>query len=112
MLDINKMLDDDCNARYPDPEGNMYGLEPWTYALAQQQADAEGLGDLTDQQWRVIHALRRMYRRNGRAPSSRLLIRALDSAFATECGFQNLYQVFPQGPVAQGSRLAGVPAPP
>jgi tRNA 2-thiouridine synthesizing protein E len=112
MLDINKAIDDDRNARYPDPEGNMYGLEPWTYATAQHQADAEGLGDLTDRQWRVIHTLRRMYRKNGRAPNSRELIRSLENSFATESGFRNLYEMFPQGPVAQGSRLAGVPPPP
>jgi tRNA 2-thiouridine synthesizing protein E len=112
MLDINKAIDDDRNARYPDPEGHMYSLEPWTYATAQHQADAEGLGELSDGQWRVIHALRRMFRKNGRAPSSRQLMHSLDNTFATEYGFKNLYQMFPQGPAAQGSRLAGVPPPP
>lgn len=112
MLDINKAIADAREARYPDPEGHMYDLPPWTYATAQHQADAEGLGDLSDKQWRVIHALRREFRKNGRAASSRQLIRSLESTFATESGFRNLYQMFPQGPVTQGSRLAGVPAPP
>jgi tRNA 2-thiouridine synthesizing protein E len=112
MLDINKAIENDRNARYPDPEGHMYDLAPWTYATAQHQADAEGLGDLTDRQWRVIHALRRLFRKNGRAASSRQLIRSLDNTFAREPGFQDLYQMFPQGPVIQGSRLAGVPPPP
>lgn len=112
MLDINKAINDVPNARYPDPEGHMYDLPPWTYATAQQQADAEGLGNLTDQQWRVIHALRHLFRKQGRATSSRQLIRSLKDTFAAECQFQNLYQLFPQGPVAQGSRLAGLPSPP
>lgn len=112
MLDINKALDDVRNARYPDPEGHMYDLPPWTYATAQQLANAEGLGDLSDQQWRVIHALRRLFRKNGRAASSRQLIRSLEYTFAAEFGFRNLYQMFPMGPAIQGSRLAGVPAPP
>lgn len=112
MLDINKAIANDRTDRYPDPEGHMYGLAPWTYVTAQRLAVAEGLGDLSDRQWRVIHALRRLYRRNGRAASTQQLVRLLKGVFATECGFQNLYQMFPQGPATQGSRLAGIPAPP
>lgn len=112
MLDINKAIDNDRNARYPDPEGHMYVLDPWTHATAQHQADDEGLGDLTDRQWFVIHTLRRLFRKNGRTPNTRELIRSLENSFATECGSRNLYEMFPQGLIVQGCRLAGLPSRP
>lgn len=111
MLDINKAIGDrEAFAR--DPDGNMYDLEAWSYELAQKQARSEGLGDLSDMQWRVIHTLRHLYRKNGRAENPRQIIRELEKEFASEGGQQELYRLFPDGPVTQGSRLAGVPAPP
>jgi tRNA 2-thiouridine synthesizing protein E len=56
--------------------------------------------------------LRGLYRKNGRAQSARQLGRALENDFHEEGGRRYLYQLFPRGPVSQGSRLAGVPAPP
>ena len=111
MLDINKMIDD-SNLNGHDPEGHMYDLKPWSRAIAQTQARVEGLGDLSETQWRVIGALRGLYRNNGRAGSARQLVRALERDFAIEGGRRYLYDMFPDGPVTQGSRLAGVPAPP
>jgi tRNA 2-thiouridine synthesizing protein E len=35
----------------------------------------------------------------------------LNERFAKEGGSKFLYELFPGGPVARGSRLAGVPAP-
>lgn len=111
MLDINKTITDpDQLSR--DPEGHLYGLAPWSRAIAQGLAREEGLGDLSGMQWRVIYRLRSQYRKNGRAQSARQLMHAIEPEFAEEGGRRYLYSLFPQGPVSQGSRLAGVPAPP
>lgn len=111
MLDINKAIND-RDLQRTDPEGHMYDLDAWSYRIAQNQARREGLGDLSDTQWRVIHALRRLYRKNGRAESSRQLMQTLEKDFDPQGGRRVLYEMFPDGPVSQGSRLAGVPAPP
>lgn len=111
MLDINKAIDDRDVLRH-DPEGHMYGLERWSREIAQCQARKEGLGELSEMHWRVIHTLRGQYREHGRAESARQIVRTLEKDFATEGGRPCLYQLFPQGPISQGSRLAGVPAPP
>lgn len=111
MQDINKIIANQA-AQGHDPDGNLHGLPAWSRAFAKQQAQAEGLGELTETQWRVIHSLRGAYRRNGRATSARELIRQLEEDFADEGGRRELYLAFPKGPVSQGSRLAGVPAPP
>ena len=111
MLDINNALADQ-QLQHHDPDGNMYNLESWSRASAQQQANAEGLGELSETQWRIIYSLRDLHRKNGRAPNARQVIHHLEKNFAAEGGRRYLYLAFPQGPVSQGSRLAGVPAPP
>lgn len=59
MLDINKSINDPKLANQ-DPEGYMYDLPPWNSEIAQHHAKKEGLGELSDMQWRVIHSLRMM----------------------------------------------------
>ena len=111
MLDINKAVDQ-LESQSHDPEGNLYGLVPWSREFAKQQACNEGLGDLSDMKWRVIYLLRGIYRKHGRAENARQIIKQLESDFAEEGGRKFLYQVFPNVPVSQGSRRAGIPAPP
>jgi tRNA 2-thiouridine synthesizing protein E len=102
MLDINKAVDQ-LESQSHDPEGNLYGLAPWSRGFAKQQACNEGLGDLSDMQWRVIYSLRGIYRKHGRAENARQIIKQLESDFAEEGGRKFLYHVFPKGPVSQGS---------
>lgn len=111
MLDINKAIDHQESQGH-DPEGNMHDLPRWSRAFVKRQADAEGLGELSETQWRVIYTLRGLYRKNGRAANARHLIRYLERDFAEDGGRRYLYQAFPQGPISQGCRLAGIPAPP
>jgi tRNA 2-thiouridine synthesizing protein E len=110
MLDINEAIDD-RNQQQHDPEGDMSAQEPWSYKIAQNLARKEGLGDLSDGQWRVIHTLRCFYRKNGRAKSSRQIMQALVKALDPEGGGRLFYRLFPDGAIVQGSRLAGVPGP-
>ena len=111
MLDINKAVNE-LESHSSDPEGNLQGLHAWSRELAKQEASDEGLGELSDLQWRVIYTLRGMYRKHGRAENARQVIKQLEKDFEEEGGRRFLYQMFPQGPVSQGCRLAGVPAPP
>ncbi len=109
MLDINKALDE---VGGHDPEGHMYGLPPWSREIAKKNARDEGMDELSEMQWQVIYSLRGLYRKNGQAESARQIIRVLEKDFHEEGGRRYLYQLFPKGPISQGSRLAGVPAPP
>ncbi len=111
MLDINKAVTA-LESQSNDPEGNLYGLPTWSREIAKQLATEEGLDDLSETQWRVIYSLRGIYRKHGRAENARQIIKQLENDFAEEGGRKFLYQAFPMGPVSQGSRLAGVPAPP
>lgn len=105
MLDINK-----ATTTQNDPEGNMFGLAPWSPMFAQRQAEAEGIF-LTDEHWEIIMYVRERYRERGSASSAREIMQELQEKFS-EHGRRSLYQLFPGGPVSQASRIGGVPLPP
>lgn len=111
MLDINHIIYDEA-LQHIDPEGYMYGLEHWSPQTVKQLAQKEGIAELSEAHWHVIYALRNHYRAKGRAASTRELMRELEQDFMEEGGRRYLYELFPQGPISQGSRLAGIPAPP
>ncbi len=107
MLDINKAIAD----MQHDPEGHMFGLEPWSPLIAQHKAADEGLF-LDDEHWEIIIYLRERYRKHGAARSAREVLKELEQKFGEGRGRRGLYELFPGGPVTQGSRLAGLPPPP
>jgi len=111
MLDIHKVINDEALQHY-DAEGHMQGLEHWSPLTAQRLARQEGIEELSEAHWHVIYALRVLYMERGRAASAREIIHILEQDFVAEGGRRYLYELFPKGPVSQGSRLAGVPAPP
>ena len=110
MLDINKAIN---NARSfeSDPDGNLFGLEHWSPLVAQSLAKKEKI-DLSDKHWDIIIYLRERYRKQGMAGSARVLLRELEEEFCNGHGRKELYELFPGGPVSQGSRIAGLPLPP
>jgi tRNA 2-thiouridine synthesizing protein E len=110
MLDINKSI---INAHHfeLDPEGYMFGLEHWSPLIAQLRARAEEIS-LTDEHWEIVIYLRERYRHHGLAGSARELLGELEERFCEGRGRRKLYELFPGGPVSQGSRIAGVPLPP
>lgn len=110
-LDINHVIENEALHR-PDPEGHMYGLEHWSPLIAKQLALDEGIEELTEEHWHVVYALRNIYRDNGRAANPREIMRMLEQDFVAEGGRRFLYELFPKGPISQGSRIAGVPVPP
>ncbi len=111
MLDINNAINYAALQRL-DTEGNLYDLPHWSPLAATQLAKDEGIEELTEAHWQVIYALRELYRLNGRADSARNVMHILEQEFAAEGGRRFLYELFPHGPISQGSRLAGVPLPP
>ena len=111
MLDINNAINNEALQRL-DPEGNMYDLEHWSPLTVTQMAKDEGIDELTEAHWHVIYTLRNLYRQNGRASNVREVMHILEQDFVEEGGSRFLYELFPKGPISQGSRLAGVPAPP
>lgn len=111
MLDINHIINEEVHYN-SDPEGHMYDLDHWSPITAAKLALDEGIGELSEAHWHVIYALRNLYREKGPASNARELIHYLERDFVDEGGRRYLYELFPKGPVSQGSRLAGIPVPP
>ena len=85
-------------------------LDLWDDAVAKKLANEEHI-ELTNDHLEVLGYLRRTYRKHGRIQHARSLTQALDTQFASKGGIKYLYTLFPNGPVTQGCKLAGIPAP-
>lgn len=83
--------------------------EGWTSADAEKQADVEGI-KLEEVHWQIIIGLQEYYAKHSKV-HIRELHDAMDEKFHEEGGLKYLYRVLPQGPIAQGCRLAGLHAP-
>lgn len=84
----------------------------WTSHEAQQKAGQEGL-KVGEEHWEAVRALQEYFAKHADKPVNlRELHDALDEKFHTKGGIKHMYRLFPDGPVAQGCRLAGLKAPP
>ncbi len=111
MSDIGKIIrEGEGSYRYPEREARLADLEPWDEASVVRRAEAEQI-ELTPTHWQVLEFFRDYYLEHGRANSGRELVYDLEHRFEGQGGRRFLYQLFPRGPVAQGCRIAGVPAP-
>lgn len=108
-IDINKVIEAEQGADI-DKAARAHEIGGWSKDSASQLAKDEGI-ELADAHWKVIELLRSIYVERGPAPNARNLAGLLNDAFAAQGGSKYLYLLFPGGPVSQGSRLAGVPAP-
>ncbi len=88
-----------------DADGNLAKLADWDETVARAIAVEEGIGDLTDEHWKVINFMRDVFQREGDAPSIRRL--GKESGVDTK----GLYRLFPKGPAKKAARIAGLPKP-
>jgi tRNA 2-thiouridine synthesizing protein E len=86
------------------------GDQNWNRARSETLATNEGF-ELTDQHWQVISYLREQYLEHGLPRFARTTARALNKQFAAQGGNKYLHDLFPDGPVTQGSRLANLRTP-
>lgn len=85
-------------------------LQRWNEDQARKIASDQGV-DLNEAHLKVIHLLRDYYLENGLAESGRELEELLDEKFSSQGGSKYLHRLFPEGPVTQGMRFAGLPVP-
>lgn len=85
-------------------------LEGWNEQQAREIAKQEGI-DLTDEHLAVVRQLQDYYIEHGQAANGRELDEMLDKEFASQGGRKYLHQLFTNGPVAQGMRIAGLSTP-
>jgi tRNA 2-thiouridine synthesizing protein E len=85
-------------------------LMHWSRGATRKLAAIEGM-TLSDEHWKVVVFLRRYYLEHGWPTHPHRLVRELDKAFSGAGGTRYLYRLFPRGPLAQGTRISGLPAP-
>lgn len=88
-----------------DAEGFLKEPAQWSEELAAEIARENGIDQLTDRHWLVIHFMRRTFLETGSAPS----IRTLGKASGVE--IKELYQLFPKGPAKLAAKIGGIPKP-
>ena len=64
----------------------------------------EGLADLNDDHWAVIHYVRGFYEEHGMAPLIRKICKT------TGLKLKYIYELFPSGPAKGACKLAGLPS--
>ena len=110
MADINKIITR-IDADSPQLADRELDLQGWDEAQGQLNAAQEDI-EMSDPHWEVVHFLREHYLKHGPAKSGRELSDIMDKQFAGQGGRKHLRRLFPEGPVTQGMRIAGLPLPP
>lgn len=108
--DINRYILNE-RAMEQDPEGYLLELSPWSMERAEELAAEENI-KMTDEHWDVVNFLRDRFLHEGQAKSGREVVELLDKRYSDKGGRRYLYTLFHDGPVTQGSRIAGLPLPP
>lgn len=83
----------------------------WSLQDALQVAAREGIKP-SEEHWEAVRALQEYFARHSDKPINlRELHDALEEKFHAHGGIKHLYRLFPDGPVAQGCRVAGLKPP-
>ncbi|PKK84341.1 MAG: sulfurtransferase TusE [candidate division Zixibacteria bacterium HGW-Zixibacteria-1] len=88
-----------------DEDGFMAEPETWNEEIAKALASTEGVGEMTDDHWKLANYLRDYYLKFGIAPMIRKLCK--------ETGFslKYVYELYPSGPAKGACKVAGLPKP-
>ena len=86
-------------------EGFFTDPTQWTEEMAVDLARAEGIDELTDDHWTVLHFMRKEFFEKGTGPTVRMLGKT------SGVSVKELYQLFPKGPAKLAAKIAGIPKP-
>ncbi len=88
-----------------DEDGFIQQPELWNEELAAALAQTDGVNELTDGHWKVIHYIRGYYQEFEIAPMIRKMCKE------TGYSLRELYELFPSGPAKGACKVAGLPKP-
>lgn len=92
-------------------QGFMLDWTLWSREIAEALASEENM-TLTEVHLSVLLFLRDFYRQFNNTPPIRVLVKLLRDSYPSEnYSSTTLYALFPQGPLKQASKLAGLPKP-
>jgi len=88
-----------------DEDGFLQDPDLWNEEVARLFAKTEGIQDMTDEHWKVVHYLRNYYLEFNIAPMIRKVCK--DTGFK----LKKIYELFPSGPAKGACKVAGLPKP-
>ncbi len=88
-----------------DEDGYIRQPDLWNDEMALALARADGVEELTETHWKVIHYIRDYFHEFGIAPVVRKLCKT------TGLSLREIYDLFPSGPAKGACKVAGLPKP-
>ncbi|ABF39640.1 DsrC-like protein [Candidatus Koribacter versatilis Ellin345] len=88
-----------------DDDGFILQPELWDATLALVLAQTDGVNELSEAHWKIIHYVRAYFREHGAVPT----VRAMCSE--SQISLRGFYELFPAGPIRGACRIAGLPKP-
>jgi tRNA 2-thiouridine synthesizing protein E len=88
-----------------DEDGFLANLDEWGPEWVDYVKELEGITELQDDHWKVIHMLQDYFKKNGIAPMVRILSKV------TGFKLKYIYELFPSGPGKGACKMAGLPKP-
>ena len=88
-----------------DEDGFMQEPDLWNEEVAKALAKTEGVENLSDDHWKVVHYLRNYFVQFGVAPMIRKLCKE------TGYDLKKIYALFPSGPAKGACKVAGLAKP-
>ena len=88
-----------------DEDGFIQDPDQWDEAVAKDLAKTEGVDDLGEDHWKLVHYLRDYYLKFQIAPMIRKLCKT------TGFKLKEIYTLFPSGPAKGACKVAGLPKP-
>jgi dissimilatory sulfite reductase related protein len=88
-----------------DEDGFLQDPELWNEEVAALFAKTEGIQQMTDDHWKIVHYLRNYYMEFNIAPMIRKVCK--DTGFK----LKRIYELFPSGPAKGACKVAGLPKP-
>jgi len=88
-----------------DEDGFLQGFDKWNEDWVEYVKEQEGISEVTDEHWKIIHMLQEYYEKNGIAPMVRILSKV------TGYKLKKIYELFPSGPGKGACKMAGLAKP-
>ncbi|HQT93881.1 MAG: sulfurtransferase TusE [Acidobacteria bacterium 21-70-11] len=88
-----------------DEDGFMLEPEKWNEDVAKALATTEGVNELNEEHWKLVHYLRNYFLQFGVAPMIRKLCKE------TGYDLKKVYELFPSGPAKGACKVAGLAKP-
>jgi TusE/DsrC/DsvC family sulfur relay protein len=88
-----------------DEDGFMLEPQQWNEDVAKALATTEGVNELSEEHWKLVHYLRNYFLQFGVAPMIRKLCKE------TGYDLKKVYELFPSGPAKGACKVAGLAKP-